>query len=57
MGLRLVELLTDRTTAQAVQLWMEYDPQPPFDSGHPSRATAEVIARAAAYESAGRVAR
>ena len=35
MGLRLVELLTDRTTAEAVQLWMEYDPQPPFDSGHP----------------------
>ncbi|MET8042769.1 DJ-1/PfpI family protein [Micromonospora sp. NPDC005215] len=57
MGLRLVELLTDRTTAEAVQLWMEYDPQPPFDSGHPSRATPEVLARAAAYESAGRVAR
>ncbi|MEV4825661.1 DJ-1/PfpI family protein [Micromonospora sp. NPDC049274] len=56
MGLRLVELLTDRTTAEAVQLWMEYDPQPPFDSGHPSRATDEVIARAAAYESAARVA-
>ncbi|MEU8185479.1 DJ-1/PfpI family protein [Micromonospora sp. NPDC049044] len=57
MGLRLVELLTDRTTARAVQLWMEYDPQPPFDSGHPDRASQEVTARAAAYESAARVAR
>ncbi|MEU7803215.1 DJ-1/PfpI family protein [Micromonospora arborensis] len=56
MGLRLVELLTDRTTAEAIQLWMEYDPQPPFDSGHPSRATPEVLARAAAYDSAARVA-
>ncbi|MFB9238776.1 DJ-1/PfpI family protein [Plantactinospora siamensis] len=56
MALRLVELLTDATTAQAVQLWMEYDPQPPYDSGHPARVTAEVLARAAAYESAARIA-
>ncbi|WP_422735816.1 DJ-1/PfpI family protein [Micromonospora sp. WMMD729] len=57
MGLRLVELLTDRTTAEAVQLWMEYDPQPPFDSGHPARATPEVRARVSAYDSAARAAR
>ena len=52
MALRLVELLTDRRTAQAVQLWTEYDPQPPFDAGSPARATAEVRELAAAYESA-----
>jgi putative intracellular protease/amidase len=33
MALRLVELLVDRTAAEAAQLMIEYDPQPPFDSG------------------------
>ena len=33
MALRLVELLVDREAAQAAQLLIEYDPQPPFDSG------------------------
>ena len=33
MALRLVELLVDRTAAQAAQLMIEYDPQPPFDNG------------------------
>ena len=33
MALRLVELLVDREAAQAAQLMIEYDPQPPFDSG------------------------
>lgn len=56
MGLRLVELLTDRLTAEAVQLWTEYDPQPPYDSGSPARARDEVLARAAAYELAARAA-
>jgi transcriptional regulator GlxA family with amidase domain len=54
MGLRLVELLTDRLTAEAVQLWTEYDPEPPFDSGSPSRAREEVAAQAAAWELAAR---
>lgn len=54
MGLRLVELVTDRVTAEAVQLWTKYDPQPPFDSGSPTRASDEVAARAAAYELAAR---
>lgn len=54
MGLRLVELVTDRVTAEAVQLWTEYDPQPPFDSGSPTRASDEVAARAAGYELAAR---
>ena len=33
MALRLVELLVDQTAAQAAQLMIEYDPQPPFDCG------------------------
>ena len=31
MALRLVELLIDREAAEACQLMIEYDPQPPFD--------------------------
>ena len=30
----------DRTVAQAIQLGIEYDPQPPFDAGSPLRAPA-----------------
>ena len=37
MALRLSELLFDETAARAMQLGIEYDPQPPFDSGHPDR--------------------
>jgi len=33
MALRLAEILTDRTTAEAMQLEIEYDPQPPFGGG------------------------
>ncbi len=30
--------------SQAVQLGIEYDPQPPYDSGSPSKASAEILA-------------
>ena len=49
MALRLSELLFDETAARAMQLGIEYDPQPPFDSGHPDRAGASVKARLAEY--------
>jgi transcriptional regulator GlxA family with amidase domain len=49
MALRLVELLVDRTAAEAAQLMIEYDPQPPFDSGSPAKASAPVVTRAAEY--------
>ena len=29
--------------AQAVQLGIEYDPDPPFDSGSPEKAPAEIV--------------
>ncbi len=40
MALRLVELLVDRTAAEAAQLMIEYDPQPPFACGSVDKATA-----------------
>lgn len=45
MASRLVQLLVDETGAKASQLMVEYDPQPPFDAGHPDRADAAVITR------------
>jgi putative intracellular protease/amidase len=49
MALRLVELLVDREAAQAAQLMIEYDPQPPFDSGTWAKADAATRARAVEY--------
>lgn len=46
MALGLAALLTDDTTAEAIQLYTEYDPQPPFDSGSVAKASPEVLARA-----------
>jgi len=40
MALRLVELLFDDVAARACQLMIEYDPQPPFDSGSVAKAQA-----------------
>ncbi len=41
-GLTLLSEIAGPTVAQAVQLGIEYDPAPPFDCGHPSRASAAV---------------
>ncbi len=51
MALRLTELLADRTAAQAAQLMIEYDPQPPFDCGARPKADDEVMARVWEYDS------
>lgn len=48
MAVGLAALLTDDETAQAIQLYTEYDPQPPFDSGSVAKASAEVLKRARA---------
>lgn len=50
MALRLTELLADRTAAQAAQLLIEYDPQPPFNSGARPGTGDEVLARALEYD-------
>jgi putative intracellular protease/amidase len=44
MGLVLVAQLAGEETAKAIQLAIEYDPQPPFDSGSPAKATPELVA-------------
>ncbi len=43
MALRLTELMFGSEMAQAVQLGIEYDPQPPFDSGSPEKAPPEIV--------------
>jgi cyclohexyl-isocyanide hydratase len=37
-GLSVVAKIAGESTARAIQLGIEYDPAPPFDSGHPDRA-------------------
>ncbi len=44
MALALTEKVVGRQVAEAIQLGIEYDPQPPFDSGAPEKAPAEVVA-------------
>ena len=46
VGLWLVNEIAGRELAEAVQLFIEYDPQPPFDSGHVTNASAETQRRA-----------
>ena len=43
MALTLAARLAGDQVAQAIQLGIEYDPQPPFDAGSPDRAPAEVV--------------
>jgi transcriptional regulator GlxA family with amidase domain len=43
MGLTLAARIAGDTVAQAIQLGIEYDPQPPFDAGSPDKAPAEVV--------------
>jgi transcriptional regulator GlxA family with amidase domain len=43
MALTLVAALGGDDMARAIQLGIEYDPQPPFDAGSPATAPAEVL--------------
>jgi transcriptional regulator GlxA family with amidase domain len=43
MALTLAARIAGNEVAQAIQLGIEYDPQPPFDAGSPSKASPEVI--------------
>lgn len=49
MALRLAELLVDEVAAQAMQLAVEYDPQPKFDAGSAAKASPAVHARLCMY--------
>lgn len=44
-GLRLAAILQGETIAQQIQLQMEYRPEPPFASGSPATAPADVVER------------
>jgi transcriptional regulator GlxA family with amidase domain len=44
MALHLLALEAGEERAQAVQLILEYDPQPPFDAGSPAKAPPHILA-------------
>jgi transcriptional regulator GlxA family with amidase domain len=58
MALRLIQLMHGDEAAQAVQLGIEYDPQPPVDAGSPEKAPQPIVdvvtAAFKAQEAAGR---
>jgi putative intracellular protease/amidase len=43
MALALAAEVAGAQVAQAIQLGLEYDPQPPFDAGSPSKAPAPIV--------------
>jgi transcriptional regulator GlxA family with amidase domain len=43
MALHLVKTINGPEVAQAVQLGIEYDPQPPLDAGSPEKAPPEIV--------------
>ena len=46
-GLEVVADIAGEAVARSIQLSLEYDPNPPFASGHPDRATAQTLAEVA----------
>lgn len=44
MALALAGRVAGDRVAQAIQLGIEYDPQPPFDAGSPAKAPADIVA-------------
>jgi cyclohexyl-isocyanide hydratase len=49
-GLTLAAELAGADKAKAIQLTLEYDPQPPFDCGSPEKAGAELVAQMRALQ-------
>jgi cyclohexyl-isocyanide hydratase len=43
-GLTVAAEIAGQRVAEAIQLGIEYDPQPPFDAGSPARADADLVA-------------
>ena len=43
MGLALVAKIAGDEFAKTIQLLIEYDPEPPFDSGSPAKADRELV--------------
>jgi cyclohexyl-isocyanide hydratase len=44
LALHVASLITNERTARAIQLSLEYNPEPPFNSGSPESATLEEVA-------------
>lgn len=53
MALTLLGRIHGEAIAQTVQLAIEYDPQPPFDAGSPSKAPAEIVELVRSLQSMG----
>ena len=49
MALALAARIAGEQVAQAIQLGIEYDPEPPFDAGSPASAPTEVVEAVRAY--------
>ena len=49
MALTLAARIAGDAVAQAIQLGIEYDPQPPFDAGSPGKAPPEIVEAVRAY--------
>jgi transcriptional regulator GlxA family with amidase domain len=49
MALTLAAKIAGEEVAQAIQLGIEYDPQPPFDAGSPQKAPADIVEAVRAY--------
>ncbi|TIX86524.1 DJ-1/PfpI family protein [Rhizobium sp. P44RR-XXIV] len=56
-GLTIVAALRDREEAETIQLSLEYAPEPPFHSGLPEEASADVLAKTKARLAGSRTAR
>ena len=53
MGLALASEIAGEDVAKAIQLGIEYDPAPPFDSGSPEKASPELVELVRGIEAAG----
>ena len=49
MALLLASRISGDTTAKAIQLFLEYDPQPPFDCGSPAKADPATLEMAKSF--------
>ncbi|MGO9488039.1 MAG: DJ-1/PfpI family protein [Solirubrobacteraceae bacterium] len=59
MALALAARIAGEQVAMAIQLGIEYDPQPPFDAGSPAKAPAQIVellSRSSRFEQAGQLA-
>ena len=43
MALQLVARVGTQQMSEEIQLWIEYDPQPPFNAGSPEKASGEIV--------------